>query len=134
MRIRTVLILIGLVGNLLLASVLYGLFSWRESTQREYSSESLVTTYEAAWFQTLETSFENGVFKPVNKKTNKFIYPGIDINSIDALITNFHLPKSSLFILICALMGTNKMIKAYEHAIKNNYRFYSYGDACLLEK
>ena len=58
MRIRTVLILIGLVGNLLLASVLYGLFSWRESTQREYSSESLVTTYEAAWFQTLETSID----------------------------------------------------------------------------
>ncbi len=84
--------------------------------------------------RTLETSFEDGIFKPVNKKTNKFIYPGIDINSIDALITNFHLPKSSLFILICALMGTNKMIKAYEYAIKNKYRFYSYGDACLLEK
>ena len=84
--------------------------------------------------RTLETSFENGVFEPINKKTNKFIYPGIDINSIDALITNFHLPKSSLFILICALMGTNRMIKAYEYAIKNNYRFYSYGDACLLEK
>ena len=84
--------------------------------------------------RTLETSFENGVFEPINKKTNKFIYPGIDINSIDALITNFHLPKSSLFILICALMGTNRMIKAYEYAIKNKYRFYSYGDACLLEK
>jgi len=84
--------------------------------------------------RTLETSFENGIFEPINKKTNKFIYPGIDINSIDALITNFHLPKSSLFILVCALMGTNRMIKAYEYAIKNNYRFYSYGDACLLEK
>ena len=84
--------------------------------------------------RTLETSFENGIFKSINKKTNKFIYPGIDINSIDALITNFHLPKSSLFILICAFMGTNKMIKAYEYAIKNSYRFYSYGDACLLEK
>ena len=84
--------------------------------------------------RTLETSFENGIFEPINKKTNKFIYPGIDINSIDALITNFHLPKSSLFILICALMGTSRMIKAYEYAIKNNYRFYSYGDACLLEK
>ena len=84
--------------------------------------------------RTLETSFENGIFEPINKKTNKFIYPGIDINSIDALITNFHLPKSSLFILICAFMGTNKMIKGYEYAIKNNYRFYSYGDACLLEK
>ena len=84
--------------------------------------------------RTLETSFENGIFEPINKKTNKFIYPGIDINSIDALITNFHLPKSSLFILVCALMGTNRMIKAYEYAIKNKYRFYSYGDACLLEK
>ena len=58
MRIRTTLILIGLVGNILLASVLYGLYSWREDTQREFSSESLVTTYEAAWFQTLETSFD----------------------------------------------------------------------------
>ena len=58
MRIRTTLILIGLVGNILLAAVLYGLYSWRENTQREYSSESLVTTYEAAWFQTLETSFD----------------------------------------------------------------------------
>ena len=84
--------------------------------------------------RTLETSFENGEFKPINKKTNKFIYPGIDINSIDALITNFHLPKSSLFILVCALMGTNKMLNAYNYAIKNKYRFYSYGDACLLEK
>jgi S-adenosylmethionine:tRNA ribosyltransferase-isomerase len=84
--------------------------------------------------RTLETSFENGEFKPINMKTNKFIYPGIDINSIDALITNFHLPKSSLFILICALMGTNKMLNAYNYAIKNKYRFYSYGDACLLEK
>ena len=84
--------------------------------------------------RTLETSFENGEFKPINMKTNKFIYPGIDINSIDALITNFHLPKSSLFILICALMGTNKMLNAYNYAIKYKYRFYSYGDACLLEK
>ena len=84
--------------------------------------------------RTLETSFENGEFKPINKKTNKFIYPGIDINSIDALITNFHLPKSSLFILVCALMGTNKMLNVYNYAIKNKYRFYSYGDACLLEK
>jgi len=58
MRIRTTLILIGLVGNILLAAVLFGLYSWRENTQREYSSESLVTTYEAAWFQTLETSFD----------------------------------------------------------------------------
>ena len=84
--------------------------------------------------RSLETSFNGNEFVPVNSKTNKFIYPGIKINSIDALITNFHLPKSSLFILICALMGTKKMLEAYNYAIKNNYRFYSYGDACFLEK
>ena len=82
----------------------------------------------------LETSYNGNEFEPINSKTNKFIYPGIEINSIDALITNFHLPKSSLFILICALMGTQNMLNAYNYAIKNKYRFYSYGDACLLEK
>ena len=89
MRIRTTLILIGLVGNILLASVLYGLYSWREDTQREFSSESLVTTYEAAWFQTLETSFdpisswlpsgERGTFwDPENE-----IYPEEELSSPD---------------------------------------------------
>ena len=84
--------------------------------------------------RSLESSFNGNEFLPINSKTNKFIYPGIKINSIDALITNFHLPRSSLFILICALMGTQKMLDAYNYAIKNKYRFYSYGDACLLEK
>ena len=84
--------------------------------------------------RSLESSFNGKEFIPINSKTNKFIYPGIKINSIDALITNFHLPRSSLFILICALMGTQKMLDAYNYAIKNKYRFYSYGDACLLEK
>ena len=76
--------------------------------------------------RSLESSFNGNEFIPINSKTNKFIYPGIKINSIDALITNFHLPKSSLFILICALMGTQKMLDAYNYAIKNKYRFYSY--------
>jgi S-adenosylmethionine:tRNA ribosyltransferase-isomerase len=84
--------------------------------------------------RSLESSFNGNEFIPINSKTNKFIYPGIKINSIDALITNFHLPRSSLFILICSLMGTQKMLDAYNYAIKNKYRFYSYGDACLLEK
>lgn len=84
--------------------------------------------------RSLETSFNGNEFTPVNTNTNKFIYPGIEINSVDALITNFHLPKSSLFILICALMGTKTMLDAYNYAVKNKYRFYSYGDACFLEK
>ena len=58
--------------------------------------------------------------------------PGDRIRATDALVTNFHLPESSLFMLVCTLMGTEVMQAAYAHAIREGYRFYSYGDACLL--
>ncbi|PIR31600.1 MAG: tRNA preQ1(34) S-adenosylmethionine ribosyltransferase-isomerase QueA [Alphaproteobacteria bacterium CG11_big_fil_rev_8_21_14_0_20_44_7] len=64
--------------------------------------------------------------------TEIFIYPGYKFKVVDALITNFHLPKSSLFMLVCALAGIDKMQAAYEHAKKNDYRFYSYGDGCFI--
>ena len=64
--------------------------------------------------------------------TDIFIYPGFKFLVSDGLITNFHLPKSTLMMLISALMGTNKVKDMYCHAIKQNYRFFSYGDACLL--
>lgn len=64
--------------------------------------------------------------------TDIFIQPGYRFRATDALVTNFHLPRSSLFMLVCALMGTQVMQKAYAHAIAGSYRFYSYGDACLL--
>ena len=64
--------------------------------------------------------------------TNIFIQPGYKFRATDALVTNFHLPGSSLFMLVCALMGTEIMQAAYAHAIAEDYRFYSYGDACLL--
>lgn len=66
-------------------------------------------------------------------ETDIFITPSYKFNTIDALITNFHLPKSTLFMLVCALAGHETMLKAYEHAILQKYRFYSYGDACFLE-
>jgi len=53
---------------------------------------------------------------------------------VDALMTNFHLPRSTLFMLVCAFTGTDRMYAAYAHAIERGYRFYSYGDACLLER
>ena len=67
-------------------------------------------------------------------ETDIFIKPGYQFKVADALITNFHLPKSTLFILTCALAGTEKMKHAYAYAIKNNFRFFSYGDACFIEK
>ncbi|MEL8054942.1 MAG: tRNA preQ1(34) S-adenosylmethionine ribosyltransferase-isomerase QueA [Pseudomonadota bacterium] len=68
----------------------------------------------------------------VTGPTDIFLMPGYEFRATDALVTNFHLPKSSLFMLVCALMGTDIMQAAYAHAVREGYRFYSYGDACLL--
>lgn len=83
--------------------------------------------------RTLESTADTaGVFHPASGPTDIFLKPGDAINGTDALITNFHLPRSSLFMLVSALIGTEIMQAAYAHAIAHKYRFYSYGDACLL--
>lgn len=83
--------------------------------------------------RTLESAaLPSGELQPVRGPTDLFIQPGYQFRSVDGLLTNFHLPKSSLFMLVCALMGTETMQAAYAHAVKHRYRFYSYGDACLL--
>jgi S-adenosylmethionine:tRNA ribosyltransferase-isomerase len=64
--------------------------------------------------------------------TNIFIYPGYQFKAVDGLLTNFHLPKSTLLMLVSAFVGTERIMKAYDHAIKNDYRFFSYGDCCLM--
>lgn len=73
-----------------------------------------------------------GALVPATGPTDIFLKPGDAVHATDALVTNFHLPGSSLFMLVCALMGTDVMQAAYAHAIASDYRFYSYGDACLL--
>ncbi len=77
---------------------------------------------------------ENGIVRPFSQDTAIFITPGYRFRAVDALITNFHLPQSTLFMLVSAFMGLERMREAYAYAIKNNYRFYSYGDASFLEK
>ena len=67
-------------------------------------------------------------------ETDIFIYPGFEFQLVDVLITNFHLPKSSLLMLVSAFIGFEKMIETYHYAIKERYRFFSYGDAMLIEK
>ncbi|MEM8695211.1 MAG: tRNA preQ1(34) S-adenosylmethionine ribosyltransferase-isomerase QueA [Pseudomonadota bacterium] len=74
----------------------------------------------------------NGVIHPFEDDTAIFITPGYRFKAIDGLMTNFHLPRSTLFMLVSALMGRERMLAAYEHAIAEKYRFYSYGDASLL--
>ncbi len=75
---------------------------------------------------------EDGTIKPFASDTAIFITPGYRFKAIDGLITNFHLPKSTLFMLVSALMGLERMQAAYAHAIQEGYRFYSYGDGSLL--
>ena len=83
--------------------------------------------------RTLESCVDtDGILHPATGPTDIFLKPGDAVRGTDALVTNFHLPGSSLFMLVSALMGTDVMRAAYAHAIENDYRFYSYGDACLL--
>lgn len=80
----------------------------------------------------LESNIRAGSFTCGTYATDLYIYPGHTFSAIDALITNFHLPGSSLMVLVCALMGRDKMMAAYAEAIEHRYRFYSFGDAMFL--
>ncbi len=83
----------------------------------------------------LETAAsDDGCVLPFAGETSLFILPGHRFHAVDLLLTNFHLPRSTLFMLVCAFAGTGRMREAYAHAIGAKYRFYSYGDACLLER
>jgi len=73
-----------------------------------------------------------GTIAPFAGETALFITPGYRFRATDAMLTNFHLPRSTLFMLVCAFCGLDVMQRAYSHAIEKSYRFYSYGDACLL--
>ena len=83
--------------------------------------------------RTIESSISaESLLKPSEGWTNKFIYPPYDFSIPNALITNFHVPRSSLLIMICAFAGYDLIMKAYKEAVKEGYRFYSYGDAMLI--
>lgn len=83
--------------------------------------------------RTLESAAaENGTLHSIAGDTDIFITPGYRFRTAEVLLTNFHLPRSTLFMLVCAFAGTETMKRAYEEAIRERYRFYSYGDACLL--
>jgi len=75
---------------------------------------------------------ESGAVHPFSGETSIFITPGYAFRAVDAMLTNFHLPRSTLFMLVAAFSGLDTMKAAYAHAIGTGYRFYSYGDACLL--
>lgn len=82
--------------------------------------------------RSLESAAQNGTLTPFEGMTDIFIHPGYTFNVIDGLVTNFHLPKSTLLVLVSALAGRERTLAAYEHAIKEQYRFYSFGDAMVI--
>ncbi len=80
----------------------------------------------------LETAAQRGALAPYSGETRLFIYPGYRFRVVDALVTNFHLPESSLLMLVAALAGTDATLAAYRHAVAERYRFFSYGDAMFV--
>ncbi|HET6603986.1 MAG TPA: tRNA preQ1(34) S-adenosylmethionine ribosyltransferase-isomerase QueA [Xanthomonadaceae bacterium] len=80
----------------------------------------------------LETAWHEDCVRPFAGETRIFIFPGKPVRSIDALLTNFHLPESTLLMLVCAFGGRERVLSAYRHAVSRRYRFFSYGDAMLV--
>ncbi len=80
----------------------------------------------------LETAARSGSLRPFTGETDIFIYPGYEFKVVDALLTNFHLPESTLLMLVCAFGGYEHTLAAYRHAVSKCYRFFSYGDAMLI--
>lgn len=83
--------------------------------------------------RSLETASRNGQLQHYAGETDIFIYPGYSFKSVDALITNFHLPESTLLMLISAFAGKDEMMRCYAEAVASEYRFFSYGDAMFIE-
>ncbi len=81
----------------------------------------------------LESSCKDGKFMPMKEETKIFIYPGYKFKAVDCLITNFHLPESTLIMLVSAFIGRDETMRVYETAVKEKYRFFSFGDACLFK-
>lgn len=93
-----------------------------------------ITAIGTTVLRALESAWHNGRIQAGDRQTNLFIQPGYRFRVVDSLFTNFHLPRSSLFVLVCAFAGTQKMQDAYRHAIAQQMRFFSYGDAMYIHR
>ena len=84
--------------------------------------------------RSLESASTRGSVSPFNGETEIFIFPGYEFRSVDAMVTNFHLPGSTLLMLVSAFAGMSNIKAAYQSAIEESYRFFSYGDAMLITR
>ena len=103
-----------------------------EKIQRTRAAGGRIVAVGTTVVRALESATRDGVLRPFAGETQIFIFPGYHFSSIDALITNFHLPQSTLLMLVSALAGREVILDAYRHAIEQRYRFFSYGDAMLI--
>ena len=115
------------------------LIKWRRRWNRRIINEARknggrIIAVGTTSARTLESvADENGIIQPISGDTGIFIYPGYKFKAVNALITNFHLPESTLLMLVSALVGKEKIMSAYKTAVNERYRFFSFGDAMLLE-
>jgi S-adenosylmethionine:tRNA ribosyltransferase-isomerase len=103
-----------------------------EQVRRARARGGRVVAVGTTVVRALESALREGELQPFAGETSIFILPGYRIRSVDALLTNFHLPESTLLMLVSAFAGRERIMAAYEHAIRERYRFFSYGDAMLL--
>ena len=104
-----------------------------EQVRRTRAAGGRVVAVGTTVVRALETASQGGELRPFAGDTQIFIFPGYRIRSIDALLTNFHLPESTLLMLVSAFAGRERVLAAYRHAVEQRYRFFSYGDAMFLE-
>jgi S-adenosylmethionine:tRNA ribosyltransferase-isomerase len=106
-----------------------------ETINRARNSGGRIVAVGTTSLRLLESAADpDGRMRAFQGKTDIFITPGYRFRAVDALLTNFHLPRSTLFMLVSAFAGLDTMKDVYAHAIAEGYRFYSYGDACFLER
>ncbi len=103
-----------------------------EQVQRTRARQGRVVAVGTTCTRALESAASSGQLQPLTGETSIFIYPGYTFRCVDALITNFHLPASTLLMLVAAFAGLDAIQRAYQHAIAQKYRFYSYGDAMFI--
>ena len=105
-----------------------------DAIARTRSRGGRVVSVGTTTLRALESASAGGSPRPMRGETGLFIYPGYEFRCVDVLLTNFHLPRSSLLLLVCAFGGTGAVLGAYREAVARRYRFFSYGDAMLLDR
>ena len=105
-----------------------------EAIERTHAAGKRVIAVGTTVVRSLESAAQQGKLEPFSGETRLFITPGFRFAVVDALVTNFHLPESTLLMLVCAFAGYDGVMHAYRHAVNERYRFFSYGDAMFVER